>query len=416
MKLLLLAIPALLSLAAEQADAQRFVYLTEVPDYTWYAGCFGTATGNLMGFWDRHGMTNFYSGPTGGGIAPLDSCGSNIGIRSLWASKAGFDGRAANNPGHIDDYWSYYSISGTCGRNDSFSYESTVADPYVTAGAGRTEHTPDCIGDFIGLNQKKWTNMAGECDGNIDAYSFVFWDKTGRRRMNYYPSNAAGVYIPDIQSGLKEWARYRGYDADVFTQLSVFNPERSTTNGFTYDDVKAEIDAGYPVLCYLQPQNEFSRSLPGMPKANPDIHGVMIYGYFSDSFSGIDKGVIIRTSWGSDGDPNYEYQQWTGAAWLGLFPVRGVIGFHPKPKVMNFSRAGGSITLNWHGPSARVYDYEAGTTTQPHRYCVQRATSLNPANWTSIASPTTDLSLTFPDPGDGMAFYRVVMIGEGNCP
>jgi hypothetical protein len=252
----------------------------------------------------------------------------------------------------------------------------------------------------------------------VDAFSFVFWEKKGHRQMNYYPSNSAGAYIRDIQSGLKEWARYRGYDADVFTQLSVFNPEKgaaNAANGFTYDDVKAEINAGYPVLCFLQHNGNYSEPVGSIPNANPEIHGVMIYGYFSDEFSGIDKGVIIRTSWASGGNPSYEYQQWTGAAWLGLYPVRGVIGFHPKPKIMDFSRGDGTITLNWHGPSARVYDEIAGSTTQPHRYCVQRATSLNPANWTPVAAPTTALSATVPDVG-GTAFYRVVLIGQGNCP
>ena len=67
------------------------VMLTEVPDYTWYAGCFGTASGNLMGYWDRHGFPNLYTGPTAGGVAPLTSDGSNEGIRSMWATKAGFD-------------------------------------------------------------------------------------------------------------------------------------------------------------------------------------------------------------------------------------------------------------------------------------------------------------------------------------
>ena len=35
--------------------------------------------------------------------APLDDFGAHVGIRSLWASKAGFDGRPPNQPGHIDD-------------------------------------------------------------------------------------------------------------------------------------------------------------------------------------------------------------------------------------------------------------------------------------------------------------------------
>src|SRR5258708_35582462 len=104
------------------------VMLTEVPDYAWYAGCFGTASGNMMGYWDRHGFPKFYTGPTAGGVAPLDNAGPNEGICSLWASKAGFDGRPANQPGHIDDYWEYFV------DEFSYSYESTATDPYVKAG------------------------------------------------------------------------------------------------------------------------------------------------------------------------------------------------------------------------------------------------------------------------------------------
>jgi hypothetical protein len=403
MKLLLPVVLAASSLAARPAHAQTLVYLLDVPDYEWHAGCFGTGTGNLAGYWDRHGMSNLYTGPTGGGLAPLSSFGANSGIRALWASQAGVDGRPSNQPGHMDDYY--------------VSYRSAAPDPFVSLS--RLEHKPDCIGDFIGLNQNKWTqaDLNGECRGNVDAFSFVFWDKTGRRRTNYYPTNASGLYVRDIQSGLKEWARYRGYDADVFTQLSVFNPERTpaSTNGFTYENVKAEIDAGHPVLCFLQHNNHYSEPVGSIPNANPEIHGVMIYGYFSDPDLGIPNGVIIRTSWASGGS-QLEYTQWTGAAWLGLYPVRGVIGFHPKPKVVNFSRADGNITLDWHGPSTRVYDEVNGTTSLPNRYCVQRATSLDPANWTPVAGPTTDLSVTFPDPGPGPSFYRVVLIGQGNCP
>src|SRR6185436_18611855 len=169
MKLSLLVILTLTSFAGQRAGAQALVYLLDVPDYEWHAGCFGTGTGNLAGYWDRHGMSNFYTGPTGGGLAPLNSFGANRGIRSMWASQIGVDGRPAGQPGHMDDYY--------------VDYRSPAADPFVTFG--RTEHASDCIGDFIGLNQYKWTNLNNECRGNVDAFSFVFWDKTGRRRMNY---------------------------------------------------------------------------------------------------------------------------------------------------------------------------------------------------------------------------------------
>src|SRR6059058_2252521 len=105
----------LILLLAAMAVGQRSVaqtltnfYLREVPDYTWYGGCFGTASANLMGYWDRHGFADFYTGPTAGGVAPLDNCGTNYGIRSIATSKAGLDGRPMNKPGHIDDYWTSY--------------------------------------------------------------------------------------------------------------------------------------------------------------------------------------------------------------------------------------------------------------------------------------------------------------------
>ena len=386
------------------ARAQSYVYIDDVPDYTWYAGCFGTASGNLMGFWDRNGFPDFYTGPTGGGLAPLDTFSTaNKGIRSMWASKAGVDGRPADQYGHIDDY------VGLNVSDNMDSYESTADDPYVLRG--RPEHKPDCIGDFIGLNQKKWTSLAGECDGNIDAYSFVFWDKTGARRVNHAQTNSStGQYTPDIQSGLRAWTRYRGYDADVFTQLTSFNPERTVAAGFTYNDVKAEIDAGYPVLCFLQPATQFYRNLsdPVPMKANPEIHGVLIYGYYDDPAGGYPQTVLIRTSWGSGS--GYGPQSWSSFAWLGLFPVRGVIGYHPKPKITSFTRTNGTVTLNWDGPSAQLVDVVAGSRRDAHVYQVERSLDMQTFQ---PEGPTTSLhTATIPECCGGAVsvFYRVTLL------
>ncbi len=386
---LLLAL-TILAQAIVGGQAQTYKHLTEVPDYQWYAGCFGTASGNLAGFWDRHGMTNLYAGPTGGGLAPLNSRGANVSIEALWASKAGIDGRPAGQPGHMDDYY--------------IDYQVTTADPYVTFG--RPEHTPDCIGDFIGLSQKKWTNMAGECDGNIDAFSFVFWDKTGNKRVNYSHTNA-NKYIPDIQSGLKAWAKYRGYEVDTFTQLPSFSPEKTGPGGFTYADMKAEIDAGYPVLLFLQPPGEFSRSLGSMPKANPEIHGIMVWGYYEDASAGLPQGIQIRTSWGS-GDTYFENFSYGPLGILSSFRIRGVVGFRPKPKIVKFTRDSGNVTLAWDGPSSQVTDVFAGTTTTVHHYQVQMKTSINDLKWTPVGDITTDRTATVPDVGQ--AFYRINLV------
>lgn len=170
------------------AFADEFVHIVDVPDYTWHAGCFGSASGNLMGFWDRNGFPNFYTGPTAGGVAPLNSYGDNIGIRALWTSRAGFDGRPDDKPGHAEDYWEI--LDG--------SFESTAMDPYVTEG--RAEHEADCIADFIGASQNKWADLNGECSGNIDGHAFNFWDRDGGRRVNFTPPDLAGKAVRDIQS------------------------------------------------------------------------------------------------------------------------------------------------------------------------------------------------------------------------
>ena len=375
-----------------------------VPDYTWYAGCFGTACGNLMGFWDRNGLPDFYTGPTGGGLAPLNNCSNsvvnNMGIRSMWASKAGLDGRPANRRGHIDDYWAAYTIEYfNCGRADTFSYESTAFDAYVRSNL--TEHAADCLGDFIGLSQKKYTNMNGECDGNLDAYCFVYWQSNGQRRVNF--TNAV-----DMQSGLKAWAKWRGYDADVFTQLTEFNPHVPPGTGFTWENLKAEIDAGYPLLLFLQNSNQTYR-LAGSTRVNPDIHGVLAYGYEEDLAFGV-RFVYIRTSWGSG---EGVYQSWDAGPWLGLtgpeLHVRGVIGFHPRPRIRSVSRSGGNLTVSWEGPSAQL-STQTGTRL-PHMYQLERSPTLQPPAFVSVGPKTTSRTMTVPDSDGAMAFYRVKLLG-----
>lgn len=392
--------PVMGLLLASPLSADVDVEIVGVPDYSWYAGCFGTATGNLFGYWDRSGMSNFYRGPTGAGLAPLNSGGANVGIRSMWASKAGFDGRPANKPGHIDDYWEYYFNDG------SFSYESTIADAYVRLG--RAEHTPDCVGDFIGLSQKKWVNQNGECDGNIDAYSFVYWDASGERRLNYTPTTQTGSPTVDIQSGLRSWAKYCGYEADVFTQMANFNPHTPAGKGFTIQDVKWEIDHGYPLLVFLQSYSVTSRSLSGMPKANPEIHGVLIYGYSEDEFGPL---VRVRTSWAS-GDDLRTWQEWSSFPWLNLpgLSVRGVIGFHPRPAIVSVVRNPGTLTLNWHGPTSSVKNNLTGAIQPVHQYVVERSDILTPAKFFPITDPSTNLFATVPESPNGRGYYRVKLL------
>lgn len=382
------AIAGLLAPSGSLADID--VQLTGVPDYDWQYGCFGTASGNLMGYWDRHGFPGFYTGPTAGGVAPLRNNSTNAGIRSLWASQAGFDGRPASLPGHIEDYYS--------------GYESTATDPYKLSN--RAEHPPDCIGDFIGLSQKRWTTMNNECDGNIDAFSFVFWKTNGTKRVNFIPPPQGANAGRDIPSGLREWTRYRGYDADSFSQLVSFNPKCPSGQGFTFDDLRAEIDAGYPILVFLQSYSQLYRVMSGMPKANPEIHGMLIYGY--EVYEGYGTNVYCRDSWGG----SEQHRNWSTISWVtgSSLSVRGVIGYHPKPKLRSVAYDGVNVTITWDGPASQLYDALTGTTTALHRYQLERARAMDPPDFQPVGPTTTDLTITLPECCADAAYYRVQLL------
>lgn len=388
-----LATAGLVLLATAPGLALENVYLTGVPDYEWHAGCFGTASGNLIGYWDRHGFPDFYTGPTANGVAPLDSFRPHQGILALWASQAGLDGRPADLPGHYDDYY--------------VDYEHTGPDPYAVAG--RTEHAPDCLGDYIGLSQRKWADLAGECAGNIDGYSFNFFDRDGARRDNHTPTVEGGQPVPDIQSGLRAFTQSRGYQSDTFSQLADFNPDKPAGRGFTFPELRAEIDAGYPVLLFLQAFGEFSRPLSDSARVNPIIHAMLAYGYVID-----DDGtayVRYRTSWAS-GDT--QFSAWNEANWtpdqsLNL-PLRGVIGFRPRPKLVEIKRSSGGLQLRWHGPQSVLRDDGADLEQPVHRFLVEQADRLDPSAWEPAAEPVTGLSVTLPSCCEGTRFFRVRLL------
>lgn len=383
--------------------ADESVYIVGVPDYSWYAGCFGTASGNLMGYWDRNGFPNFYTGPTGGGLAPLNSNGANKGIRSLWASKAGFDGRPADQPGHTDDYWEWFVDEGI------YSYESAAIDSYLLAQ--RPEHAPDCTCDFMGASQNKWADLDGECSGNIDAFAFNFWDKEGNRRVNFTPPDENGIPVRDIQSGLRNWAKSRGTEAEVFSQLADFNPNVPQGAGFTFEDLKAEINAGYPVMLFLQNPDQFSRQVPGLDNANPLVHAMIAYGYVE--IEPDVQSVRYRTSWAS-GDQSYA--PWNTGQWEAQLALRGVIGFHPLPQITSVSRTEGGLRVKWDGPSSILLDETTGNTTAAHWYIIEKSDSLHPAEFFPISNPTTARETIVPDCCDAQAFFRVKLLSRSEIP
>ena len=210
--------------------------LNDVPAFNWSFGCSATSAAMIAGYYDRIAYHSMYSGPTNGGVMPLnnsawpdwvDSNGDTRHQCPLSATRNGFDGRSTK--GHVDDYWEYYNQPGP--------------DPWV---GNWTEHThDDCTGDFMKTNQ--WIPAKGF---NIDG-STVFYNYTDGSPLPYADMEGHGIHMEDGGYGIKLFYESRGYTVtEMFNQhiLGYAHP----IYGYTYDQYKAEIDAGRPVMIHVE--------------------------------------------------------------------------------------------------------------------------------------------------------------------
>ena len=74
----------------------------EVPAYNWVFGCSAVSASMIGAYFDRNGLSNIYTGPTNGGVMPMDnsvwpwwtdSAGASYPGNPLTASRLGSDGR-----------------------------------------------------------------------------------------------------------------------------------------------------------------------------------------------------------------------------------------------------------------------------------------------------------------------------------
>ncbi|MDD3574878.1 MAG: hypothetical protein PHD71_07575, partial [Methanospirillum sp.] len=262
----------------------QYLDKNEVPAMSWSYGCTATSATMIFGYLDRNGYPNMYTGPTNGGVFPLTNAvwGPSFegnGQCPLTASQNGLDGRTKK--GHKDDYYHAY------GSN---------TDPYFGAW---NEHTPqDCIADFMGTNMFQkygssdggtwiWTNPEG-----YPLYDFTRYDDTQRDGMH----------------GMKLFVESRGYSVATDGQNSlnynqVIYGYGGNTKGFTYNQYKSEIDAGYPVIIQVQG------------------HTMLGVGY-----TGTDQ-VILHNTW----DYNKHTMTWGGSYEGMQHYAVGVIHLNPPP-------------------------------------------------------------------------------------
>ena len=262
----------------------QYLDKNEVPAMSWSYGCAPTSATMLFGYLDRNGYPNMYTGPTNGGVFPLTNAvwGPSFegkGQCPLTASQNGLDGRTTK--GHKDDYY--------------HAYGSNI-DPYFGSW---TEHTPqDSVGDFMGTSM---FNKYQSTDGST-------WVWTNPEGFPLYDYTAHDDTQRDGMHGMKLFVESRGYSVAKDGEHSLNYNQliygyNGNTNGFTYDQYKAEIDAGYPVLIQVRG------------------HTMLGVGY-----TGTDQ-IIIHNTW----DYNKHTMTW-GGSYEGMqhFAI-GVIHLNPAP-------------------------------------------------------------------------------------
>jgi hypothetical protein len=296
-----------------------FVTLS-VPAFDYSFGCSATSGSMIASYYDRNGYPNIYTGPTNGGVMPMDSSswpnwtdGNNhvYGQCPLTASRNGLDGRASR--GSIDDYW--------------IQKDSIEADPYITNGW--TQHTwGDAIGDYMKTSQSSF--------GNIDGLTqFTLWqDSPDPLTCDYMASNS----LPDGTLGRRQFYEARGYTVtDCYNQFT----DNQYAGGFSFAQYKAEIDAGRPVML----------NLTG--------HTVVGVGYDDSSTS-----IFIHDTW-----DYYTHTMIWGGDYAGM-TLRSVSIVNLLPASVSPMLSAGFFHTCWLKSDGTLACWGAGTTNTgvPHEY------------------------------------------------
>ncbi len=161
------------------------VVLADVPAYKWRDGCAPTAVGMVIGYWDAHGYPDLASG---------EVTVENVASQQMIASHG-----TAEAPRHYEDY--------------ALPKEASLLDvlPDRSEAPAGDEHATDCVADFM---HTSWSSEAA-------AYAQTWTGNIPQGFVDYVKSRYPGVAPSCTTEGI-------------------------TT--LTWDAVKAEIDAGFPMV------------------------------------------------------------------------------------------------------------------------------------------------------------------------
>jgi len=284
-----------------------------VPAFDWSFGCSATSAAMIAGYHDRTGYSNMYTGPTNGGVMPLDnsswpdwvdSCSATRHQCPLSATHNGLDGRTTK--GHVDDYWVCYGTGGP-------------HDPWYGSW---TEHTyGDCTADYMKTNQ--WDHSYENTDGSTKFYSW----SSDAAQLTCSTIDGYGI-LDDGTTGYRDFIKSRGYTVGAcYNQLT----DNVETGGFSFTQYKTEIDAGYPVMLHVT-----GHTMVGVGYTLPNtviLHDTWDYLNHTMTWGGSYSGMTMRsvsivhptsgkTKFDFDGDGNADISVFRPS--IGYWLIRGV--------------------------------------------------------------------------------------------
>jgi len=209
--------------------------LSNTANYAWWYGCSPTSAGMMMGHYDRNGYNgSFYPNLVPGGTAEA----------STWPVPPGtalVDPVIASH-GYQDDFY----------NAATYGYDTGGFANYGVSGDDLPQpwHDFDCLGDFMGTSQDALGNTNGET---------TFYYYTDGSPINAYEMPGHGIADPSGMYGIGEYVTYAGYSYNtLYNQIlpgvadDIWPAEPENTLGFTYDQYRAEIDAGRPVMIHVE--------------------------------------------------------------------------------------------------------------------------------------------------------------------
>jgi hypothetical protein len=218
------------------------VVIQGVPIYLWHHGCGPTAAGMVIGYWDSHGYSN---------LVPGDVSEQNDAANAMMTNDNGNTVCGAYFEDHYRDY--------SCPRDDSGPIQP---DKSETGGA----HASDCLGDFM---KTSWSS-----EGNLYGWS----------------------WFGDVYDAFLGYIDYIEPNYQPVAGLSLFN-------SFSWDEYKAEIDSGRPMVLLVDTDG-----------SNSTDHFVTAIGYDD---SNMQYGIL--NTW----DYDIHWYEWRG---IGLFVPWGIYG------------------------------------------------------------------------------------------